>query len=123
MVYNPPRNEYKRNSNNNEHYSRRLFILHATIPPMGNCRTYKRNNDDPTQPSAGVFGVESGFENVMRCCVVSVRRSNDNESADVICDSARYCCSCFVTGSCVNFICIGGLWGSACCNSLGMTAL
>ena len=52
---------------------------------------------------------ESSFENVMRCCVVSVRRSNDNESADVICDSARFCCSCFVTGSCVNFICIGGL--------------
>ena len=50
------------------------------------------SDDDPTQPSAGVFGVESGFENVMRCCVVSVRRSNDNESADVICDSARYCC-------------------------------
>ena len=25
---------------------------------------------------------------------MSVRRSNDNESADVICDSARFCCSC-----------------------------
>ena len=81
------------------------------------------SDDDPTQPSAGVFGVESGFENVMRCCVVSVRRSNDNESADVICDSARYCCSCFVRGRCGNFICIGGLRGSACCNSFGMIAL
>jgi hypothetical protein len=37
---------------------------------------------------------ELSSENTMQSCVVSVRRSDDNESADVICDSARFCCSC-----------------------------
>ena len=80
------------------------------------------SDDDSTQPSAGVFGVESGFENVMRCCVVSVRRSNDNESADVICDSARYCCNCFMSGN-LRRIMMGVLYGLGCCISLGIMAL
>ena len=48
------------------------------------------SDDDSTQPSAGVFGVESGSDDANSAwhCVVAVRRSNDNESA------AEYTCKC-----------------------------
>ena len=57
------------------------------------------SDDDSTQPSAGMFGVELGSDNTnpARHCVVTVQRSNDNDSADVTCDSEGYCCNCTTT--------------------------
>ena len=71
-----------------------------------------------------MFGVESGFDdaNSAWCCVVAVRRSNDNESADVICDSARYCCNYFMSGN-LRRIMMGVLYGLGCCISLEIMAL
>ena len=70
------------------------------------------SDDDSTQPSAGVFGVESGSDDANSAwnCVVAVRRSNDNESTDVFNDAAWYCCNCFLW---LCFICMGvriGFW-------------
>ena len=82
------------------------------------------SDDDSTQPSAGVFGVESGSDDANSAwhCVVAVRRSNDNESADVFSDSAWYCCSYFL---CVRLclICIGARVGFGLLISSGIIAL
>ena len=82
------------------------------------------SDDDFTQPSAGVFSVVSGSDdaNSAWCCVVAVRRSNDNESAAVFSEFSWYCCNCFM---CVRLclICTGARAGCGLPISSGIIAL
>ena len=68
-----------------------------------------------------MFGVESGSDdaNLAWHCVVAVRRSNDNESADVFSDFAWYCFLCVR----LCLICIGARVGFGLPISSGIIAL